>query len=103
MSIILCAICWHSLARLSETQGKLAALEETYSAAKRENADEIHKLKIELETRDALIAKTSKETEITKTENHKLTDFIKDQERWDHRQYTMFVIKGSATICSHNT
>ncbi|XP_067936870.1 coiled-coil domain-containing protein 171-like [Watersipora subatra] len=66
--------------RLSETQSKLTTLEETLSIIKRETAEEIYKLKVETENKDSLITRTGKETEIAKTENLKLTDFIKEQE-----------------------
>ena len=66
---------------MSETQSKLATVEENYFTTKRENAEEIHKLKLDLETKESLISKASKETEITRTENKKLAEFIKEQER----------------------
>lgn len=69
-------------ARLADAQGKLAALEEVYSGSKRQSAEELHKLKLELQTKDSQITKVQQETEITQTENSKLADFIKQQEGW---------------------
>lgn len=59
----------------------MAALEEQHTTTKRETAEELHKLKIDIENKDSLTAKLKQETEISKTENCKLTDFIKEQER----------------------
>lgn len=68
--------------RLTTALAKLAETEDNFSATKRETADEIHRLKVELESKESLILKTEKETEIAATENQKLTDFIKEQERF---------------------
>lgn len=67
--------------RLAEVQDKLSKLEENHSIVKREGSEEIHKLKVELETSTSQISRVTKEIEITRNENSKLTDFIKEQER----------------------
>ena len=72
---------------LSEAETKLAALEEQHSTTKRETAEELHKLKLELESKDSQVCKLQQETEIAKSENSKLTDFIKQQERSDDNHF----------------